>query len=162
FPEGQSQTGHACMLQHGGETDRYLAGHADSRFFPPRVPWGQQVGTALGIPYRGLTKFFMGSPKEQAETILESAAKIADAVGRAIDTALIPPQPHRYRIGLGLRWGVRHVAKPVAVTLGLIPGIEALVWDVPRALVIASRGRWREATMTLCIATLDFAPAVVA
>ncbi len=150
------------MLQRSGEMDRYLSGLADSRFFPPKVPWGQQVGTKFGIPYRGLTTFFMGNAKRQADVILQHPTKITEAVERAIDAALIPPQPHRYRIGLSLRWGVRHVAKPIAVTLGLIPGVEALVWDVPRALVNASQGRLREASMTVSIATLDFAPAVVA
>ncbi|HEV8191521.1 MAG TPA: hypothetical protein VGP82_08550 [Ktedonobacterales bacterium] len=150
------------MLQRSSEMDRYLSGRADSRFFPPRDPWGQRVGTKLGISYRNLTKHFMGSSRRQAEAILQSPAKITEAVERAIDAALIPPQPHRYRIGLSLRWGVRRVVKPVAVTLGLIPGVEALVWDVPRAVVKASQGRWREAGMTLSIAALDFAPAVVA
>lgn len=150
------------MLQRVGENDRYLAGHADSRFFPPKTPWGQRVGAKLGIHYRGLTNFFMGDHKSQAEAILQSTGKITQAVERAIDAALIPPQPHRYRIGLSLRWGVRHIARPVALTLGLIPGVEALVWDVPRAGVNAAQGRLREAFMTLTIATLDFAPAIVA
>lgn len=150
------------MLQHRSETYRYLSGFADSRFFPHKVPWGQRVGTRLGISYRNLTAYFMGGSRRQAETILQSPAKITEAVERAIDAALIPPQPHRYRIGLSLRWGVRQVVKPVVVTLGLIPGVEALVWDVPRALVNAAQGRWREAGMTLSIAAFDFAPAAVA
>jgi len=150
------------MLQRTVETDRYLSGHADSRFFPPKAPWGQRVGAKLGIPYHGLTSFFMGDYKGQAEAILQSPAKITQAVERAIDVALIPPQPRRYRIGLSLRWGVRHIARPVVLTLGLIPGVEALVWDVPRAGVNAAQGRLREAIMTLSIATLDFAPAIVA
>jgi hypothetical protein len=150
------------MLQRGSEMDRYLSGLADSRFFPHKVPWGQRVGTRLGISYRNITTYFMGSSRRQADAILQSPAKITEAVERAIDAALIPPQPHRYRIGLSLRWGVRHIAKPVVVTLGLIPGVEALVWDMPRAVVKVAQGRWREAGMTLGIAALDFAPAVVA
>src|SRR5262245_25309282 len=37
--------------------------------------------------------------------MLRSPAKIAEAVNRPIDAALTPPQPHRYRIWLSLRWG---------------------------------------------------------
>jgi hypothetical protein len=48
------------------------------------------------------------------------------------------------------------------MTLGLIPGVEALVWDAPRAIRTAARGKWREAVMTLSLAALDLAPAVVA
>jgi hypothetical protein len=44
----------------------------------------------------------------------------------------------------------------------LIPGVEALVWDVPRAIGGAAHGKWREATMTVSIAALDLSPAVVA
>jgi len=150
------------MLQTGNEVDRQLAAHPDSRFFPAKVPWGQRVGTRLGIRYQGLTAFFMGSAMRQAEPILQRPAKITAAVERAIDAALIPPQPNRYRVGLSLRWGVRHIVRPVAIGLGLIPGVEALVWDVPRAVVDGAQGRYREAGMTLSIATLDLAPAVVA
>jgi hypothetical protein len=124
--------------------------------------WGQRAGNKLGIPYRGLTALFMGNSTHQAEGILRSPAQIAQAVNRAIDAALTPPQPHRYRIQLSLRWLVRHMTKPVAITLGLIPGVEALVWDVPRAIGSATRGRWREAVMTVSIAALDLSPAVIA
>jgi hypothetical protein len=150
------------MLQPASEMDRYLSAPGDSRFFPPKAPWGQRVGIRLGIPYRGLTTFFMGSATRQAEAILQRPGKITEAVERAIDAALTPPHPRRYRVTLSLRWGVRHVAKPVATALGLIPGVEALTWDVPHALGSALRGKWREAGMTLSIAALDFAPAVVA
>jgi hypothetical protein len=104
----------------------------------------------------------MGDATRQAEGILRSSGHITQAVNRAIDSALTPPQPHRYRIQLSLRWLVRRVAKPVVITIGLIPGVEALVWDVPRAIGSARRGRWREVAMTLSIAALDFSPAVVA
>ena len=104
----------------------------------------------------------MGNAARQAEGILRSPGQITKSVNRAIDAALTPPQPHRYRIQLSLRWLVRYVTKPVVVTLGLIPGVEALVWDVPRAIGSATRGRWREAVMTVCIAALDLSPAVVA
>jgi hypothetical protein len=153
------------MLQVHDDMDRYLAAHPaqrDSRFFPPKIPWGQRVGNKLGIPYRGLTAFFMGDATRQAEGILRSSGHITQAVNRAIDSALTPPQPHRYRIQLSLRWLVRRVAKPVVITIGLIPGVEALVWDVPRAIASATRGRWREAVMTVSIAALDLSPAVVA
>jgi hypothetical protein len=153
------------MLQQRDDMDRYLAAHAvlmDGRFFPPKTPWGQRVGSKLGISYRGLTTFFMGNAIRQADVILQRPAKIAEAVNRAIDAALTPPQPHRYRIRLSLRWMVRRVARPVAFTLGLIPGVEALVWDAPRAIGSAARGKWREAVMTLSIAALDLSPAVVA
>jgi hypothetical protein len=106
--------------------------------------------------------FFMGNAARQAEGMLQSPGQITKAVNRAIDAALTPPQPHRYRIRLSLRWLVRYVTKPVVVTLGLIPGVEALVWDVPRAIGSALRGRWREAVMTVCIAALDLFPAVLA
>jgi hypothetical protein len=153
------------MLQGRDELDRYLAthpAHSDSRFFPPKTPWGQRVGSKLGISYRGLTTFFMGDATRQADVILQRPAQIGEAVNRAIDAALTPPQPHRYRFRLSLRWGVRRLARPVVITLGLIPGVEALVWDVPRAIGSAAGGKWREAVMTLCIAALDFSPAVVA
>jgi len=153
------------MLQLRDNMDHYLSAHPaprDSRFFPPKIPWGQRVGNKLGIPYRGLTEFFMGNAARQADGILRSPAHITQAVSRAIDAALTPPQPHRYRIQLSLRWMVRRVTKPVAITLGLIPGVEALVWDVPRAIGSAARGRWREAGMTLSLAALDLSPAVVA
>jgi hypothetical protein len=153
------------MLQRSDDMDRSLSAHTahlDSRFFPPKTPWGQRVGSKLGIPYQALTTFFMGNATRQADVILQNPAKIAEAVNRAIDAALTPPQPHRYRIRLSLRWGVRRVARPVAITLGLIPGVEALVWDVPRAIGSAARGRWREAVMTVSIAALDLSPAVVA
>jgi len=153
------------MLQRRDDMDRYLSAHPpymDSRFFPPKTPWGQRVGSKLGIQYRRLTRVFMGNTTRQAEGILRSSGKITQAVNRAIDAALTPPQPHRYRIQLSLRWLVRRVAKPVAITLGLIPGVEALVWDVPRAIGSATRGRWREAIMTVSIAALDLSPAVVA
>jgi hypothetical protein len=153
------------MLQLRDDMDRYLAAHStpmDSRFFPPKIPWGQRVGGKLGIPYRRLTKFFMGDTARQAEGILWSPAQITKAVNRAIDAALTPPQPHRYRIRLSLRWLVRYLTRPVAITLGLIPGVEALVWDVPRSISAAIRGRRREAVMTLCIAALDLSPAVIA
>ncbi len=159
---GILRQGTVFMLQRTGETGGGVSAQKDSRFFPAKMPLGQRVGAKLGIPYRGLTTFFMGDPVRQAEAILQNPAKITEAVERAIDAALIPPQPRRYRIGLSLRWGVRHVVKPVVLTLGLIPGVEALAWDVPRAIVSAAQGRWREATMTLGIASLDFAPAVVA
>jgi hypothetical protein len=145
-----------------GHTPAAHPAHQDSRFFPPKTPWGQRIGRRLGIPYRGLTTFFMGNATQQADAILQRPAKIAAAVNRAIDAALTPPQPHRYRIRLSLRWAVRQVAKPVAITLGLIPGVEALIWDTPRAIGSAAHGRWREAAMTLSIAALDLAPAVVA
>lgn len=153
------------MLQRTDEMDYYLAAHSaymDSRFFPPKIPWGQRLGGKLGIPYRRLTIFFMGNAARQAEGILQSPGQITKSVDRAIDAALTPPQPHRYRIQLSLRWLVRYVTKPVVVTLGLIPGVEALVWDVPRAVGSAIRGRWREAVMTVCIAALDLSPAVLA
>jgi hypothetical protein len=153
------------MLRRRDDMDRYLSvhpAHMDSRFFPPNTPWGQRVGSKLGISYRGLTTFFMGNATRQADEILQRPAKIAEAVNRAIDAALTPPQPHRYRIRQSLRWGVRRLTKPVVITLGLIPGVEALFWDVPRAISSATRGRWREATMTLSIAALDLSPAVVA
>jgi len=153
------------MLQLRDDMDRYLAAHPaerDSRFFPPKIPWGQRVGNKLGIPYRGLAAFFMGNATRQADGILRSSGQITQAVNRAIDAALTPPQPHRYRIQLSLRWLVRRVARPVVITLGLIPGVEALVWDVPRAIGSATRGRWREAFMTVSIAALDLSPAVVA
>lgn len=153
------------MLQRSDEVDRYLAAHSaykDSRFFPPKIPWGQQLGSKLGIPYRRLTLFFMGDATRQAEGILQSPGQITKAVNRAIDVALTPPQPHRYRIQLSLRWLVRYLTKPVVVTFGLIPGVEALVWDVPRAIGSAIRGRWREAAMTISIAALDLFPAVLA
>jgi hypothetical protein len=134
----------------------------DSRFFPPKMPWGQRAGSKVGIPYRRLTTLFMGSATRQADVILQRPVKIAAAVNRAIDAALLPPQPHRYRIRQSLRWGVRRVARPVVIALGLIPGVEALVWDAPRAIGSAARGRWREAVMTLSIAALDLSPAVVA
>jgi hypothetical protein len=150
------------MLRRPDDVDRYLSAYTDSRFFPPKTPWGQKVGSQLGIPYRGLTTLFMGNATRQADVILQNPAKIAEAVNRAIDAALTPPQPHSYRIRQSLRWGVRRVARPVAITLGLIPGVEALVWDVPRAIGSAARGRWREAVMTVSIAALDLSPAVVA
>jgi hypothetical protein len=153
------------MLQLFDEMDRYLAAHpahVDSRFFPPKIPWGQRVGNKLGIPYRGLTTYFMGDATRQAARILQSPGQITKATNRAIDAALTPPQPHRYRIQLSLRWLVRYLTKPVVVTLGLIPGVEALVWDVPRAIGSAIRGRWREAVMTVSIAALDLFPAVLA
>lgn len=153
------------MPQLRDAMDHYLAAHPaqrDSRFFPPKIPLGQRVGNKLGVPYRGLSAFFMGNTTRQAEAILRSSAHITQAVNRAIDAALTPPQPHRYRIQLSLRWMVRRVAKPVVITLGLIPGVEALVWDVPRAIGSATRGRWREAGITLCLAALDLSPAVVA
>lgn len=153
------------MLQRTDEMDYYIAAHSsymDSRFFPRKIPWGQRLGGKLGIPYRRLTMFFMGNAARQAEGILQSPGQITKSVDRAIDAALTPPQPHRYRIQLSLRWLVRYVTKPVVVTLGLIPGVEALVWDVPRAVGSAIRGRWREAVMTVCIAALDLSPAVLA
>jgi hypothetical protein len=153
------------MLRRRDDMDRYLSvhpAHMDSRFFPPNTPWGQRVGSKLGISYRGLTTFFMGNATRQADEILQRPAKIAEAVNRAIDAALTPPQPHRYRIRQSLRWGVRRLTKPVVITLGLIPGVEALVWDVPRGIGSATRGRWREAVMTVSIAALDLSPAVVA
>jgi hypothetical protein len=153
------------MLQRRDDMDRYLEthlAHLDSRFFPPKTPWGRRVGGKLGIPYQGLTTFFMGDASRQADAILQRPVQIAEAVNRAIDAALTPPQPHRYRIQLSLRWVVRHVAKPVVMTLGLIPGVEALVWDAPRAIRSAACGKWREALMTLSLAALDLAPAVVA
>jgi hypothetical protein len=156
------QIGQVFMLQRSNDMDRYLSAHPDSRFFPPKAPWGQRVGSKLGIPYRGLTTFFMGNATRQAEAILQRPGKITKAVTRAIDAALTPSQPHKYRIRQSLRWGVRRVARPVATTLGLIPGVEALVWDVPRAIGSAAHGKWREAVMTLSIAALDFSPAVVA
>jgi hypothetical protein len=153
------------MLQQRDDVDRYLSTHTaymDSRFFPPNTPWGQRVGNKLGISYRRLTTFFMGNATRQANVILQRPAKIAEAVNRAIDAALTPPQPHRYRMRLSLRWVVRRVARPMALTLGLIPGVEALIWDAPRAIGSAARGKWREAAMTLSIAALDLSPAVVA
>jgi hypothetical protein len=134
----------------------------DSRFFPRKTPLGQRVGNKLGIPYRGLTTFFMGDATRQAAGILQSPGQITKAANRAIDAALTSPQPHRYRIQLSLRWLVRYLTKPVVVTLGLIPGVEALVWDIPRAIGSALRGRWREAAMTVTLAALDLFPAVLA
>src|SRR4051794_18257557 len=113
--------GHIFMLQRRDDLDRYLAArtaHMDSRLFPTRTPWGQRVGSKLGIPYQGLTAFFMGNATRQADMILQRPANITEAVNRAIDAALTPPQPHRYRIRLSLRWAVRQVTRPVAITLG--------------------------------------------
>lgn len=166
------------LLPGKREDNWYLSEHADARFFPPKVPLGERAGIWLRIPYRGITKLFMGSARNQAEKITSEPGKFAKfinhlrnkpddekitkAVERAVDEALTPPQPHRYRVGMGLRYGVRRIVKPIADTFGLIPGVEALVWDVPSAIGSAIQGKGREALMTLALATLDFTPAALA
>lgn len=140
----------------------YLSQHADSRFFPPKVPWGERVGRKLGIRYRSITESFMGNTEKQTRSILKNDRKIAKAVDRAIDEALTPPEPRKYRLGRSLRYGVKRIAKPFVVTLGLIPGVEALVWDVPSAIGSAAQKKWREAALSLSLAAVDITPALVA
>jgi len=172
------RTGAILLPGKSHSDDWYLSEHADSRFFPSKVPLGERAGIWLRIPYRGITKLFMGSAREQAEKITKKPGKIeklinrfrnrADdhkitkAVERAVDEALTPPQPHRYRVGMGLRYGVRNIVKPIVEGFGLIPGVEALAWDVPSAIGSALQGKGREAFMTLALATLDFTPAALA
>jgi hypothetical protein len=112
------------MLQRTDEMDNYLAAHSaymDSRFFPPKIPWGQRLGGKLGIPYRRLTMFFMGNAARQAEGILRSQGKLRS---RSIEqsTQRTPP-PHGVSHPVDL-WPVRYVT-PCGY-LGLIPGVEAL------------------------------------